>query len=80
MYRPALTAVLISAALSPAHAFDTTAYCQSVSKAVGGSYSIEASCRDQETAAKQDFDSAPVDPGIRGYCASVGEALEAVMP
>jgi hypothetical protein len=76
MYRTgALTVAALSATISQAMAFDTAAYCASVSKAVGGSYSIEASCHQSETAAMRSFEQAPTEPTIREYCTSVGDAV-----
>jgi len=55
--------------------FDTDAYCKSISKAIGGSYQIEATCREQEKAAREALSSQTVAPEVLSYCHSVGDAI-----
>lgn len=70
-----IAATFIFFTASPAFAYDITAYCQQVSQAVGGSYQIEETCRQQENTAKQNIAAMAVPEQIQKYCQDVGQAI-----
>lgn len=58
-----------------APAFDTGAYCESVSQAAGGSYAIRNACLTDEAAAKRTIQAQSIPDRIYEYCTSVGEVI-----
>ncbi len=58
-----------------AYAFDTNSYCSKVADAVGGSYVIEKTCREQEYKAKSSINSINVPLRIKSYCKQVADAV-----
>ena len=56
-------------------AYDINSYCRKVSEAVGGSYQIEKTCRDQEHQAQVKINSMSVPKRIKNYCKEVGQAV-----
>lgn len=60
---------------SSAHAYDTKAYCKTVSESVGGSYVIEEECRKQENVARANLVRTPPPARIDKYCEEVGSAI-----
>ena len=56
-------------------AFDTNSYCRQVSDAVGGSYQIEKTCREQEHEAQSNINSMKVPSRIENYCKEVAQAI-----
>jgi phytoene/squalene synthetase len=60
---------------SNANAFDVTSYCRQVSDAVGGSYQIEKTCREQEYRAKNNVDRMHTSSRIEKYCNEVANAV-----
>lgn len=71
----AAAAMVWTAGAATAQTYDIEAYCAMVADAVGGSYTIEASCRQQEQRAKQTAQTRTIEPRIRRYCAQVGDAV-----
>ena len=68
--------VVLSALMTvSANAYDIESYCKSVSDAIGGSYQIEKTCRNQEYQAKKKIDSMSVPQRIENYCNEVGQAI-----
>jgi hypothetical protein len=57
-----------------AHAYDIEAYCQQVGAAAGGGSQLEAACRDQEQAAKDNISRMSVPQRIMNYCQEVGQS------
>lgn len=55
--------------------FDIEKHCREVSKAVGGSYRIEQSCRDRAREAKRQIEAMDISPEIERHCARVAEAV-----
>lgn len=55
--------------------FDTQSYCQSVSAAGGGSYSIMQGCLRMEERARQDLANIRIEPQILRYCTDVGRVV-----
>ena len=78
MKRLIVWGIIAAPSLACAQDFDIAQYCAQVSKAVGGSYAIEASCRAEENSAKTTLEGGSIDPTIREYCYRWGTVLEAV--
>ena len=57
-----------------AHAYDIEAYCTQVGAAAGGGSQLEAACRDQEQAAKDNISRMSVPQRIMNYCQEVGQS------
>jgi hypothetical protein len=57
-----------------AHAYDIEAYCQQVGAAAGGGSQLEAACRAQEQAAKDNISRMSVPPRIMNDCQEVGQS------
>jgi hypothetical protein len=55
--------------------FDTNRYCSKVADAVGGSYEIEETCRNQEADAFASLQSRRIPARILHYCTQVSEAI-----
>lgn len=55
--------------------FDIEAHCKKVSQAMGGSYQIEQTCRDQERKAQANISTMAVPPEIVSHCGRVGRAV-----
>lgn len=55
--------------------YDTHSYCRTVSDAIGGSYQIELTCREQEEAAARQVRSESVPDRVMGYCDQVSRAI-----
>ncbi|MEI2742718.1 MAG: DUF4124 domain-containing protein [Candidatus Competibacter sp.] len=55
--------------------FDIEAKCKGVSQAVGGSYQIEQTCRDQERKAKENISTMGAAAEIIAHCERVGRAV-----
>ncbi|MFZ5467098.1 MAG: hypothetical protein ACOZAI_07520 [Pseudomonadota bacterium] len=68
-------ALLFTLSASNALAFDIVAYCRQISDAVGGSYQIEKTCRDQEYRAKQNIEKMKIPDRITKYCTDVAGAV-----
>ncbi len=71
----ALPCIMILLIAYQANAFDTEEYCRQVSEAVGGSYQIEKTCREQEYEAKRKIESMDVPERIEKYCREVAQAV-----
>jgi hypothetical protein len=65
---------LFAAGPAVAQDYDIEGYCSDVAAAVGGSYAIEATCRQQEEHARQAA-ARQIEPRIRSYRADVGGAV-----
>jgi hypothetical protein len=57
-----------------AHAYDIEAYCTQVGTAAGGGARLEAACREQEQAAKDNISRMSVPSRVMSYCQEVGQA------
>ena len=55
--------------------YNIAAYCSRVADAVGGSYVIEKSCRDEERNAMSEIMRRQIPARIRGYCDRVAKAV-----
>lgn len=55
--------------------FDIEAYCKQVSKAVGGSYQIEQTCRDQQREAQANLAGMSIPSEIKNHCEQVGNVV-----
>jgi len=78
MNRLCLTAALVSISIGYAilvYAFDIKSYCRQVSDAVGGSYQIEETCRQQERDAQASLSRKQIPSRVEDYCRRVGEAI-----
>lgn len=62
--------VAISASLPD---FDTDEYCRKIGDTAGGSYEIEATCRDEEAAALSQLRSLDIPDRTLKYCSDIGE-------
>lgn len=60
---------------SSALAFDINGYCRQVANAVGGSYQIEETCRQQERQAQANLARNKIPLRIESYCRDVGQAV-----
>jgi hypothetical protein len=60
---------------SSAFAFDINGYCRQVANAVGGSYQIEETCRQQEYQAQANLSRKQIAPRVENYCREVGQAV-----
>lgn len=60
---------------SNAFAFDISGYCRQVSDAVGGSYQVEETCRQQEEEAQTILSRKQIPSRIAKYCREVGQAV-----
>lgn len=69
------TAVNASASSGRAPSFDSSAYCESVSQAAGGSYAIKNACLEDEASAKRSIQTQVIPDRIYDYCKSVGEVI-----
>ena len=69
----ALPLILAAPAMAQDVTFDIAAYCARVADAVGGSYQIEETCRQQEADAREATRS--TERRISAYCARVAEAV-----
>ncbi len=58
-----------------ASAFDIKSYCRQVADAVGGSYQIEKTCREQEYEAQRRISRMQVPARIKNYCQEVAQAV-----
>lgn len=58
-----------------AFAFDINGYCRQVADAVGGSYQIEETCRQQERQAQANLSRRQIPPRVENYCREVGQAV-----
>lgn len=58
-----------------ASGYDITAYCQKVSQAIGGSYQIEQTCREEERKAQSNIARMSVPSQVSSYCQQVGQAV-----
>ena len=68
-----LPLILAAPAIAQEVTFDIEAYCARVAEAVGGSYQIEETCRQQEADAREAMRS--TEQRIATYCARVAEAV-----
>jgi hypothetical protein len=57
------------------YSYDIKVYCEQVSAAVGGSYQIEAACREQEREAQLKISRSPAPARVKKYCQDVGQAV-----
>jgi len=55
--------------------FDTKSYCRKVADAVGGSYEIEETCRNEEADALASLQSRKIPARILRYCTQVTDAI-----
>jgi len=62
-------------AASQAIAFDIKGYCRQVADAVGGSYQIEKTCREQEYESQRKISRMQVPERIKNYCQNVAQAV-----
>ena len=69
----AVPLILAAPAMAEDISFDIEAYCARVAEAVGGSYQIEETCRQQEADAREAMRS--TEQRIATYCARVAEAV-----
>ncbi|MGH6896033.1 MAG: hypothetical protein ACREJ5_05745 [Geminicoccaceae bacterium] len=69
----ALPLILAAPAMAQDVTFDIEAYCARVADAVGGSYQIEETCRQQEVDAREAMGS--TEQRIATYCARVADAV-----
>ena len=70
-----LSIVLILLLTGYAMAYDIKAYCRQVADAVGGSYQIEKTCREQEYQAQDRISRMQIPARIENYCRNVGQAV-----
>jgi len=70
-----IVTVVMSLLCSSAFAFDINGYCRQVADAVGGSYQIEESCRQQERQAQSSLSRKQIPPRVESYCREVGQAV-----
>lgn len=75
MNRAVFVLIALLAVPRSASAFDIAAYCRQVADAVGGSYQIELSCRQQEEAARSRLAGMQLPERIRAYCTQVADAV-----
>ena len=60
---------------SSAFAFDINGYCRQVADAVGGSYQIEETCRQQERQAQANLSRKQIPSRVENHCRNVGQAV-----
>lgn len=58
-----------------AFGYDINGYCRQVADAVGGSYQIEETCRQQENQARSNISRAQSPARVEKYCKDVGQAV-----
>lgn len=56
-------------------AYDINDYCRQVANAVGGSYQIEETCRQQERQAQASLSRKQIPSRVENYCREVGQAV-----
>jgi len=61
----------VADATSAVPSFDTNGYCAQVASVGGGSYSIEASCREMESEARNQLSSRSIPDRVLNYCEKV---------
>ena len=68
--------IVLSLASLPvgAHAFDIDAYCKQVDTAADGGAKLEAACREQESAARNNIEGMTVPSNVMEYCQGVGQS------
>ena len=69
--------IIAALVIIPAQAadFDTAAYCRTVSEAVGGSYQIELTCREQEASARNRIQRTTIPDRVYTYCTRGAQAI-----